>query len=78
VRIGNALVTRKSRAAWRIWVARGRTAFETFFEREYPTLVRLLFAMTSDLAEAEDLAQEAMSRMWEHWATFPQSSLPPM
>jgi RNA polymerase sigma-70 factor (ECF subfamily) len=43
--------------------------FETFFEREDPTLVRLLFAMTSDLAEAEDLAQEAMSRTWEHWAT---------
>ena len=42
-------------------------SFEVFFEREYPKLVRLLFAMTSDLLEAEDLAQDAMSRTWERW-----------
>jgi DNA-directed RNA polymerase specialized sigma24 family protein len=42
-------------------------SFEVFFNHEYPKLVRLLFAMTSDLPEAEDLAQEAMSRTWERW-----------
>jgi RNA polymerase sigma-70 factor, ECF subfamily len=41
--------------------------FEVFFQLEYPKLVRLLFAMTSDLHEADELAQAAMSRAWERW-----------
>jgi RNA polymerase sigma factor (sigma-70 family) len=42
-------------------------SFAAFFEREYPRLVRLLFAMTSDMYEAEDLAQEAMTRTFQRW-----------
>ena len=47
--------------------ASGEQLFETFFAREYATLVRLMFALTGDLGEAEELAQEAMSRVFERW-----------
>jgi RNA polymerase sigma-70 factor (ECF subfamily) len=50
--------------------------FEEFFGREYPTLVRLLYAMTGDVAEAEDLAQDAMSRVFERWATVRETASP--
>ncbi len=41
--------------------------FEDFFRAEYLRLVRALFLLTSDRAEAEDLAQEAMARVVERW-----------
>jgi RNA polymerase sigma-70 factor (ECF subfamily) len=41
--------------------------FEGFFHREYPRLVKSLYLTTSDLLEAEDLAQEAMARVFERW-----------
>jgi RNA polymerase sigma-70 factor (ECF subfamily) len=50
--------------------------FEVFFEHEYPSLVRLLFAMTADLHEADELAQEAMSRAWERWDRVSQMTSP--
>src|SRR5688572_10314123 len=42
-------------------------AFEGFFHREYPRLVKSLYLTTSDLLEAEELAQEAMARVFERW-----------
>ena len=51
-------------------------SFEVFFQHEYAKLVRMLFAMTSDLAEAEDLAQDAMSRTWERWERVGQMDSP--
>jgi RNA polymerase sigma-70 factor (ECF subfamily) len=50
--------------------------FEAFFEHEYPRLVRLLFAMTADLHEADELAQDAMSRTWERWDRVSQMASP--
>jgi RNA polymerase sigma-70 factor (ECF subfamily) len=41
--------------------------FDAFFNHEYTPLLRLLFAMTGNLAEAEELAQEAMTRAFERW-----------
>lgn len=41
--------------------------FETFFEAEYPRLVRALYLITNDRAEAEDIGQEAMVRVLERW-----------
>jgi RNA polymerase sigma factor (sigma-70 family) len=41
--------------------------FDAFFSREYTPLLRLLFAMTGSLTEAEELAQEAMTRAFERW-----------
>ena len=41
--------------------------FDAFFNQEYTPLLRLLFAMTGSLTEAEELAQEAMTRAFERW-----------
>ncbi len=41
--------------------------FRAFFAREYPRLVRALFLLTGDGATAEDLAQEALARVFERW-----------
>ena len=45
----------------------GPVDFESFFHREYPRLVKALYLTTSDLLEAEELAQEAMARVFERW-----------
>jgi RNA polymerase sigma factor (sigma-70 family) len=44
-----------------------RITFEDFFQAEYPGLVRALFLLTADRVEAEELAQEAMARVYERW-----------
>jgi RNA polymerase sigma factor (sigma-70 family) len=41
--------------------------FEEFFKAEYRGLVRALYLLTADLGEAEELAQEAMARVYERW-----------
>lgn len=41
--------------------------FESVFAREYPRLVRTLFLLTGSSWEAEDLAQEALARVFERW-----------
>jgi RNA polymerase sigma-70 factor, ECF subfamily len=41
--------------------------FDAFFDQEYTPLLRLLFAMTGNLTEAEELAQETMTRAFERW-----------
>src|SRR6478672_5092296 len=41
--------------------------FEEFFRAEYPSLVRSLYLLTADLGEAEELAQEAMAKVFERW-----------
>ena len=41
--------------------------FEEFFRAEYSGLVRSVYLLTADLAEAEELAQEAMARVFERW-----------
>jgi RNA polymerase sigma factor (sigma-70 family) len=44
-----------------------RVGFAEFFSAEYPGLVRGLWLLTADLAESEELAQEAMARAYERW-----------
>jgi hypothetical protein len=41
--------------------------FATFFEREHLRLGRAALLLTGNAAEAEDLAQEALSRVLERW-----------
>ena len=41
--------------------------FEGFFEAEYARLARALYLVTGDPSEAEDVAQEAMVRVYERW-----------
>jgi RNA polymerase sigma-70 factor, ECF subfamily len=50
------------------WVAKSEElGFEEFFRAEYSGLVRSLYLLTADLLEAEELAQEAMARVFERW-----------
>jgi RNA polymerase sigma-70 factor (ECF subfamily) len=41
--------------------------FESFFGQEYPRLVKALWLLSGDQAEAEDMAQESFARMFERW-----------
>jgi RNA polymerase sigma-70 factor (ECF subfamily) len=45
----------------------GAASFELFFGAEYTRLGRALYLVTGDAVEAEDLAQEAMVRVYERW-----------
>lgn len=42
------------------------SGFETTFRREYPGVVRLARRLTGDDAEAQDVAQDVMSRLVDH------------
>ena len=42
--------------------------FDTFFAIEYRRLFEVLYLLTRDRADAEDLAQEAMARAYERWS----------
>ncbi len=42
-------------------------SFEDLFEREYPRVVRLLYAMTRSDSQAQDSAQEAFMALYERW-----------
>jgi RNA polymerase sigma-70 factor (ECF subfamily) len=42
-------------------------SFEEFFHLERDRLFRVMFAITRNRHEAEDLSQEAFARVWEHW-----------
>lgn len=44
-------------------------AFESFFEEQMERLLRTLSVITGSRAEAEDLAQEAFTRVFERWDT---------
>jgi RNA polymerase sigma-70 factor (ECF subfamily) len=41
--------------------------FEPFFDRTFPALVGQAYLLTGDLQEAQDLAQEALTRAWDRW-----------
>ncbi|GAA2085852.1 hypothetical protein GCM10009759_06070 [Kitasatospora saccharophila] len=46
---------------------RGDGDFRVFYEAAYGQLVAHLYALTGDLGEAQDAAQEAFVRAWNHW-----------
>ncbi|MFJ1758254.1 SigE family RNA polymerase sigma factor [Kitasatospora sp. NPDC088134] len=46
---------------------RGDDDFRAFYEAAYGQLVAHLYALTGDLGEAQDAAQEAFVRAWHHW-----------
>jgi RNA polymerase sigma-70 factor (ECF subfamily) len=48
-------------------VAIERDAFGAFFAEHYDHLGKAMFLLTGDAGEAEDLAQEAMVRVYERW-----------
>ncbi len=48
-------------------VAIGSDTFTRFFHEHYDRLGRALYLVTGDAAESEDVAQEAMVRVYERW-----------
>ncbi|MHC3818519.1 SigE family RNA polymerase sigma factor [Streptomyces sp. DT9] len=44
--------------------------FDDFYATAYPRLVRQLYAMTGDLAEAQDVVQEAFIKAWDRRGRF--------
>ena len=42
-------------------------SFQAFFSEHYDRLARALFLLAGEPGEAEDLAQEAMVRVYERW-----------
>ena len=45
-----------------------RVGFEVLFRSEFRRLGKALYLLTGDRGEAEELAQEAMARVYERWA----------
>jgi RNA polymerase sigma-70 factor, ECF subfamily len=43
--------------------------FEVFFHRERDRLFQVMFVITRNRHEAEDLSQDAFARVWERWDT---------
>jgi len=50
--------------------------FQAFFAEHYDRLARALFLLAGDAGEAEDLAQEAMVRVYEQWTRVARMSSP--
>jgi RNA polymerase sigma factor (sigma-70 family) len=58
------------RSTWRAAdeaIASEPPAFESFFEEQKERLLRILSLITGSRAEAEDLAQEAFTKVFERW-----------
>ena len=45
----------------------GAADFDALYEARYGDVVAMVHALTGDLAEAQDLAQEAFCRAWQRW-----------
>jgi RNA polymerase sigma-70 factor (ECF subfamily) len=46
---------------------REHLAFEAFFEAEHARLLRALYLVTGNVAEAEEIMQDAFVAVWERW-----------
>ena len=56
----------------------GRTdALALLYQRHYPELARLAFALTGDWSLAEELAQDAFVRVWRSWTNLRQQESAP-
>lgn len=47
----------------------GVADFDGFYAASRDRLLHVLYAMTGDLAEAQDVLQEAYARAWQRWST---------
>jgi RNA polymerase sigma-70 factor, ECF subfamily len=55
---------------------RSTADFDAFYAATAAGMVRWLVPLTGDLAEAEDVAQEAYERAWLHWSTVSDFASP--
>jgi RNA polymerase sigma-70 factor, ECF subfamily len=49
-------------------VSASRQGFDQFYSSSAARLVRHGYALTGDMAEAQDIAQEAFARAWQRWS----------
>ena len=56
--------------------AGGRPDFEDFYAAAAARIVRHALALTADMAEAEDVAQEAFARAWQRWPSVSRCDSP--
>ena len=54
----------------------GAGGFDDFYAATAPSTVRALHAMTGDLAEAQDVVQEAYARAWQRWSALARYDAP--
>jgi RNA polymerase sigma-70 factor (ECF subfamily) len=50
--------------------------FEAFYEATVQRLVRQFYALTGDLGDAQDIAQEAYARAWQRWSRVSRYEAP--
>lgn len=55
---------------------RDADSFDEFYRATSARLLRYGYAVTGDLAEAQDLVQEAYSRAWQRWRTVSEHPNP--
>ncbi len=55
---------------------RDKQAFDEFYQGTRARLLAYLYTASGDLAEAQDAAQEAYTRAWQHWAKLHDSPDP--
>jgi len=48
----------------------GAADFDALYNARYGDVVAMVHALTGDLAEAQDLAQEAFCRAWQRWGSL--------
>ena len=53
-----------------------RPSFDEFYSNAAARLVRHSYALTGDLAEAQDIAQEAFARAWQRWPAVRECDSP--
>jgi RNA polymerase sigma-70 factor (ECF subfamily) len=51
--------------------------FSVFYSRQYAEIVAQLYAITGDISEAQDCAQEAFVKAWSAWAKFESTTILP-
>ena len=56
--------------------ARASAEFDAFYSGTATRVVRAMAMLTGDVAEAEDVAQEAYERAWLHWASVRDCASP--
>jgi RNA polymerase sigma-70 factor (sigma-E family) len=54
----------------------GADGFDAFYVAAAMRVVRHSYALTGNLADAQDIAQEAFARAWQRWATVSQYDSP--
>ena len=53
-----------------------RPSFDEFYSSAAARLVRHSYALTADMAEAQDIAQEAFARAWQRWPAVRECDSP--